>query len=157
MLLSRIVDHLLEVKKGASKHQTFLITVLAGWKNTFADAKMLQGKQYQDRIQPYEERAISVASFLASCKPEIECVLFPLTDPQEPTRAETDACMGALVCSEETVKGALKINEGRKARNFEPMVLIVVPVIGAMASGDSKLSSTALRKQEVESGKVPAS
>jgi phosphopantetheine adenylyltransferase len=117
-----------------------------------ADAKLLEGKEYQERIQSYDQRANRVASFVASCKPELECVLFALTDPNVPTRAETDASVGALICSEETVKGAQKINEGRKAKGFNPMVLVVVPVIGAMAMGDSKLSSTALRRREAESG-----
>jgi phosphopantetheine adenylyltransferase len=37
---------------------------------------------------------------------------------QVPTAAELDSSMEAIVVSEETVKGAWLINEGRKARGF---------------------------------------
>lgn len=116
---------------------------------TRADDKLLEGKGLQERIQPYADREANVAAFVSSCKRSIRCQTGPLRDPEEPTLAETDAGVEALVASEETVKGGLKINEGRAKRGFAPLVLVVVPVIGAM-SGDSKLSSTSLRRQELE-------
>ena len=114
-----------------------------------ADAKLLESKELQERIQPYADRETNVVAFVSSCKRGIRCQTGPLRDPAEPTLAETDADVEALIASEETVKGGMKINEGRAKRGFAPLVLVVVPVIGAM-SGDSKLSSTSLRRQELE-------
>ncbi len=73
---------------------------------------------------------------------------------QEPTQAELDPAMQALVVSQETLPGGLHINEGRVRRGFAPLVIVVVPVIGSH-DPRHKLSSTQLRaddaaaKQEV--------
>jgi hypothetical protein len=93
---------------------------------------------------------------------------------QEPTQAELDPNMQALVVSEETVAGGAAINAGRATRGFTPLVIIVVPVIGyqcgagsaeqgsaaatdvaagqqvvgSVASGGGKLSSTQLRAHD---------
>jgi phosphopantetheine adenylyltransferase len=40
---------------------------------------------------------------------------------QEPTAAESDPLMEAIVVSEETMVGAQQINEGRARRGFAPL------------------------------------
>lgn len=72
-----------------------------------------------------------------------------LDDPGKPTRAETEKDIEALVVSEETLKGGVRINEGRAGAGFPPLVLFVVPVLGAMSGGE-KLSSTSLRQVDAE-------
>jgi pantetheine-phosphate adenylyltransferase len=66
---------------------------------------------------------------------------------QAPTLAELDSDMQALVVSRETMAGAHAINQGRIARGFPPLAVIVVPVLGAFKEG-SKLSSSWLREQD---------
>ena len=66
---------------------------------------------------------------------------------QEPTQAELDPDMEAIVVSKETVRGAEAINKGRVNRGFRPLIIVVVPVIGGRESA-SKLSSTQLRAQD---------
>lgn len=66
---------------------------------------------------------------------------------QEPTQAELDPEMQALVVSRETLPGGEAINQGRIARGFKPLHLVVVGLIGGRDAGD-KLSSTALRDND---------
>jgi pantetheine-phosphate adenylyltransferase len=98
-------------------------------------------------IQDYEERVLNVQQFLRAVCPSIEPVIMRLEDPNVPTRAETEPDMQALVVSEETLKGGVKINDGRASRDYQKLVTIVVPVLGAMCEGE-KLSSTALREAD---------
>jgi phosphopantetheine adenylyltransferase len=65
---------------------------------------------------------------------------------QEPTQAELDPAMQALVVSQETIPGGEAINAGRASRGFEQLQLVVVGLIGG--GSDSKLSSTALREAD---------
>eukprot|EP00983_Pelagomonas_calceolata_P043450 1138899-Pelagomonas_calceolata.AAC.2 len=65
----------------------------------------------------------------------------------EPTQAELDPSMEAIVVSRETLGGAEKINAGRVSRGFQPLVIVVVPVIGGK-DASSKLSSSQLRAQD---------
>ena len=59
--------------------------------------------------------------------------------------------MDALIVSEETVEGGLKINEERVKRGFGELELVVVDVLGKKEnSSSSKLSSTRLRELEAE-------
>lgn len=115
-----------------------------------ADHDLLVSKQYKELIQPYDERTARVLQFVGSAKPQLRCHVFCLEDPNEPTPAETNPEVGALVTSEETLSGAQKINEGRAKRGLPELVLMIVPVIGAMSEGQDKLSSTALRRADYE-------
>ena len=52
----------------------------------------------------------------------------PSPHAQEPTAAELEPGMQAIVVSEETLPGATHINEGRQRRGFAPLqVRVVVP------------------------------
>jgi pantetheine-phosphate adenylyltransferase len=104
-------------------------------------------------IESYEKRVSEVSAFISRVRPSISCTFMPLIDPEEPTRAETEPDMDVLVVSEETIRGAEKINEGRRARGYAPLVVLVVPVLNSENSGD-KLSSTALRAAEMRETRV---
>jgi phosphopantetheine adenylyltransferase len=65
---------------------------------------------------------------------------------QEPTQAELDPSMQALVVSQETLPGGEAINSGRASRGFSQLQLVVVGLVGS--GSDSKLSSTALREAD---------
>lgn len=110
---------------------------------------MLEGKQHRALLEPYDTRCAAVTAFLRAARPALRPRLFRMTSAAEPTPAETEAAVGALVASEETRRGAEKINEGRAARGLPPLALVIVPTIGAVsvASG-GKLSSTALRARD---------
>jgi pantetheine-phosphate adenylyltransferase len=109
---------------------------------------LLENKSYKELIQTYGQRAGCVIDFLASTTPCVACNVFCLDDPNMPTAAESNPDVQAIVVSEETLAGAVKINDARKARGFKPLVLVIVPVLGAMVEGDKQLSSTELRKED---------
>lgn len=67
---------------------------------------------------------------------------------QEPTQAELDPSMQAIVVSRETLRGAQQINAGRARRGFPPLVVVVVPVMGSCDPA-AKLSSSQLRAADV--------
>lgn len=113
------------------------------------DDKLLAGKEFQPLIHSYDDRVSHVRKFLKDVCPKLQPVIMRLDDPAKPTRAETEKSVHALVVSEETLSGGLKINDGRVRAGFLPLVLIVVPVLGIMSEGE-KLSSTSLRRAEAE-------
>lgn len=69
---------------------------------------------------------------------------------QEPTGAETQPGMEALVVSQETLPGGEAINQGRARRGFAPLALVVVGLVGGDGGVAAKLSSTALRERDAQ-------
>ncbi len=68
--------------------------------------------------------------------------------PQEPTQAELDPAMQALLVSQETLQGGRAINAGRVSRGFPPLVLLTVGLVGRGDGAAGKLSSSALRAED---------
>ena len=123
---------------------TFLTLLL------YADGEMLSNKEHGELIEKYEVRCDAVRSFVQAAHPGIECRTVALRNASQPTPADLEADITALVASEETLKGATKINEGRLQQGMSALVLVLVPVLGAASSAAGKLSSTFLRAQEVQ-------
>jgi phosphopantetheine adenylyltransferase len=113
-----------------------------------ADSKLLEGKRFRSLIQDYDQRVASVVGFLRDVCPAIDPVIMRLGDPDVPTRAETENFMNAIVVSQETLKGGVRINNGRVKLGYKELITIVVPVLGAMSSEAEKLSSTSLREAD---------
>lgn len=101
-------------------------------------------KSYRELICSYDDRAAAMLRFVTSMNPTLTVTVLPLLDPEAPTRAETDADAAAIVVSEETLVGAHHINDHRVDAHLQPLVVVTVPVVGAMRSGN-KLSSSTLR------------
>ena len=108
---------------------------------------LLRNKAHAKLLQPYEERAREAASYVHCVRPSLNVVTGMLKDPMEPTEAELNPDMEAIVVSLETLAGAEKINEGRRGRGFSPLQIITVPLVGG-SRADSKLSSSGLRAEE---------
>ena len=73
---------------------------------------------------------------------------------KEPTAAELEPDMEAIVVSHETVGGANAINQARSKRGFAPLHVVVVPLVGASRgeAGGGKLSSSELRAADSAAG-----
>lgn len=100
-------------------------------------------------VAPFEKRKKALALFLRN-RGEYEII--ELTDPFGP--AATDETIAAIVVSEETEPGALKINEIRKKRGFKPLDIISIPLVLA---GDGKpISSTRVKKGEIDKDGRPS-
>lgn len=109
-----------------------------------ADGPLLRSKRHQEIIQPFEERRRAVESFLSErgVKPRV----VRITDPVGP--AGEDAGADALVVSEETIPGALLVNQVRRERGLSPLYIVVCPLIPAEDRG--RLSSTRIRAGEID-------
>lgn len=109
--------------------------------------ELLAKKSHREWLQSYEQRKDAAVSFMLAVRPTLSVAAGALRDPKEPTQAELDPDMQALVVSKETLPGGDAINVGRVARRFAPLRLVVVSMVRERADG-SKLSSTELREQD---------
>lgn len=115
-----------------------------------AGDRLLESKAHKELIYSYEARLQHVSEFVTSMNPKLKQTFLPLLDPTVPSRAETSNEVTAIVVSGETIPGAHSINASRKQRGLPPLLIVVVPVLEAMAGGRDKLSSTALRAKDAE-------
>ena len=107
--------------------------------------KYLSKKQCRDGIESLERRSQKVIEFVSSLRPGLSVTLSVLRDPDEPTPAETNETLNALVVSKETLRGGEAINEWRLQRGLRPLTLVTTGLVGECDG--KKLSSTTLRKQ----------
>lgn len=132
--------------------------------------QLLASKRHAELLQPFPERAAAAVAYVRKVRPSksFSVDVGALLDPKEPTGAETEEGMRALVVSRETVAGGEAINAGRKGRGFGPLALLVVGLVGSSGSegggeaeqgggnGDEvegKISSTDLRAAEAAARK----
>mmetsp|Transcript_4753 Transcript_4753/g.12385 ORF Transcript_4753/g.12385 Transcript_4753/m.12385 type:complete len:330 (+) Transcript_4753:26-1015(+) len=114
-----------------------------------ATDELLANKTNGDLIARYDERVNDARSYLQSVNPKLEVVVGPLSDPKEPPAAATDASCTGLVVSAETLDGGHAVQRMRReilGDGVQPLDLIVVGLI--TASGEDKISSTALRRED---------
>ncbi|KAL0838706.1 hypothetical protein ABMA28_016772 [Loxostege sticticalis] len=98
----------------STKHVTVGIT----------DVNMIQSKKLWELIEPVEQRMKAVLDFLTDINPDLEYNVFPLQDLYGPTKDDPKFQM--IVVSEETFRGAVKINEKRKENGLNPMDTYVI-------------------------------
>jgi len=109
-----------------------------------ADGPLLRSKKLRELIEPFEARKAALEEFLSSLGVKYEVVR--ITDPIGP--AGDDPHVEALVVSEETYPGAIAVNEVRRERGLNPLVVVVAPLIPARDGG--RLSSTRIRSREID-------
>jgi len=97
-------------------------------------------------IDCYEKRLKDLIRFLAERGLEKRADIVPLNDPFGPT-IESDEMEGIIV-SEETEPGALEINRRRVKLGKRPLLIVVFMMI--MAEDGRPISSTRIRRQEVD-------
>ncbi|OWR51712.1 bifunctional coenzyme A synthase like protein [Danaus plexippus plexippus] len=93
----------------AKKHVTVGVT----------DLDMIQSKKLWELIQPIEIRIKAVLDFLTDINPDLEYNVLPIQDVYGPTKDNPHFQL--LVVSEETSRGAIKVNEKRKENGLNPL------------------------------------
>ncbi|XP_026736424.1 bifunctional coenzyme A synthase isoform X2 [Trichoplusia ni] len=88
------------------------------------DVNMIQSKTLWELIEPVEVRIAQVLNFLRDINPDLEYNVFPLKDLYGPTK--DDPKYQLIVVSEETLRGAKKINDKRVANGLQPMDVHVI-------------------------------
>ncbi|KAM3965113.1 bifunctional Phosphopantetheine adenylyltransferase - Dephospho-CoA kinase [Aphomia sociella] len=88
------------------------------------DVNMIQSKKLWELIEPVEDRIKAVRNFLTDINPDLEYNVVPIQDLYGPTK--DDPRYQLIVVSEETVRGADKINEKRLENGLQPLDKYVV-------------------------------
>lgn len=105
--------------------------------------ELLKNKKHGDLIASFNNRSSKVKEILDELRPNMKLDLVELHDPWGPTIIDKD--ITAIVVSEETFPGSIKINEIRKSKEMNPLQVYVVPCIRAEGEKD-KMSSSTIRE-----------
>jgi len=106
---------------------------------------LLRHKKHHSMIQSYENRKKNLRDLLIqefNFAPHTFTIL-PLKDPFGPAIEEPD--LEAQICSQETYRGCMKINEIRMRKGLTPTKIIIIPL--TLNSSGTKLSSTDIRTE----------
>lgn len=104
---------------------------------------LLTHKRYKDKIESYEKRKTELEMFIIEdlLQSIDSFTIIPLDDPFGSTISDPD--LDAIICSYETYRGCVKINEIRKKNGLDPITTIIIPL--TLNSLGEKLSSTDIR------------
>lgn len=127
-------------------------TALVSTKRVFigiSDAQLLENKTGKEMLQSYETRSGRAVEFIRAVRSTLDVTTGPLTDPNQPPLCATEEDFDAIVVSEETLGGAVWINEHRKKLGFHPLAIVVVGLLLRKGGSDGdKISSSDLRAKE---------
>ncbi|KAJ2706779.1 hypothetical protein H4R19_004977 [Coemansia spiralis] len=111
-----------------------------------ADA-LLENKRHKELIEPYRARELKVLLFLRRIRKDLIVELAPIVDRYGPTAV--DASLGALVLSQETLRGAEALNVAREEKHMPPMRMLTIDMLDPLGDGgsgsDRLISSSAIR------------
>ena len=112
--------------------------------------KFVKSMRKSHPVDCYDKRFTELTKFIAERKLGERTIIVPISDKYGPTignRPHSDEIEGILV-SEETEQGAEAINQIRVDEGKKPLLIIVVKMV--MADDGKPISSTRIRKQEVD-------
>lgn len=120
-------------------------------------SELLLNKKYAEVLESYMVRRSNVEEFLAYVFPQLEVETIMLHDAAGPTAVIEN--IDALVVSRETFKGGLEINKIRLAKDWKPLIVYDIGMLGCVAGNEEnsyvdKLSSTDIRRLEFEKLKI---
>ena len=104
---------------------------------------MVQGKQHP--IAPFDERVAGVLNYIRTLTPDLPVTIAPLHDTYGHTVSES---YDLLVVSPETLAGALRINEKRRAVGKAP--LRIAEIAWVLADDGDPISSTRIWAGEID-------
>lgn len=105
--------------------------------------EMLKRKKYASKIESYETRKKKIENFISGIADLDRVKIIELDNPYGPPINDPE--YEGIVVSQETYKGALRINEIREDKGFTPLIIIVIPLI--MGEENQRLSSTVIREK----------
>ncbi|CAK1580417.1 unnamed protein product [Parnassius mnemosyne] len=109
------------------------------------DVNMIQSKVLWELIEPVEKRIKGILDFLTDINPDLEYNVEPIQDLYGPTKS--DPRYELIIVSEETKRGAIKINEEREKNGLRPLDVYVIGLAADVtpqrsAEEESKISSS---------------
>lgn len=105
--------------------------------------KMLERKKFAAKIEDYNTRKKNLENFISGIADLDRVKIIELDNPYGPPIDDPE--YDGIVVSQETYKGALRINEIREDKGFTPLIIIVIPLI--MGEENQRLSSTVIREK----------
>ncbi|CAL5989671.1 Phosphopantetheine_adenylyltransferase [Hexamita inflata] len=107
---------------------------------------LLENKAHKDKILSYEQRLLNVTNELRQLTNKQFELTFDEINTKDGSATINEYENGALIVSEETLKGGEHINEVRTQKGLKTLFLAVVGLVKS-PNGD-KLSSTQIREKE---------
>ena len=105
--------------------------------------RLLKSKNYASKLEDYKTREKNLKKFISSFTDLKRVKIIELNEPYGPPINDPE--YEGLVVSQDTYPNALKMNEIREKKGFEPMIIITIPLI--KGEDNKKLSSTSIRKK----------
>lgn len=104
---------------------------------------LLKNKKHAHKIEDYKTRKQNLREFIKTITEINRVEIIPLNDPYGPPIHESD--YEGIIVSQETYNTALQINEIRENKGFNPLIIIVIPII--RDRNKEKVSSTSIREK----------
>ncbi len=104
---------------------------------------MLKNKKHFSKLEDYRTRENNIKKFVGSFTDLKRIKIIELMDSDGPPINDPE--YEGLVVSQETYPTALKMNEIRETKGFNPMIIIIIPIL--KNEDDKKLSSTSIREK----------
>jgi pantetheine-phosphate adenylyltransferase len=101
-------------------------------------------KKFRKKIDKYSKRALSIVEHIKLRKKFLSILEIDSLGKDVKYACESD--LEAIIVSQETYSGALRINKIRKSKKKGPMTLILIPFV--VSEERKKLSSTQIREQD---------
>ncbi len=127
-------------------HKYLLRTALSLSENVvigLTTQKMLINKRFPSKIQGYEIRKKNLEIFISSITDLNRVKIIGLVDPYGPPIHEPE--YEGILASQETYNGALEINKIREKKGFNPLIIIIIPLL--KGEDNIRYSSTAIREK----------
>jgi len=102
---------------------------------------LLTKKKFRSKIENYQKRLDILKSYISETSDLSRVEIIKLEDPYGPPINEAD--YEGIIVSQETYEGALKINQIREEKGFNPLIIVVIPLI--LDNKNNKISSTSIR------------
>ena len=112
------------------------------------DGNMIKSKLLWELIAPVDERINNLRGFLRNLNANLTCDIVPIHDLYGPTIDERD--IDCIVVSEETIRGAHKINEARKAKNWPELKFHVTKLVQYTDSANNSVGEL-LKENKISS------
>jgi len=105
--------------------------------------ELLKNKKYFSKLEDYKTRENNIKKFISSFTDLNRIEIIKLNEPYGPPINDPE--YEGLIVSQETYPTALKLNEIREKKGFNPLIIIIIPMI--KDKNNKRISSTLIREK----------
>jgi pantetheine-phosphate adenylyltransferase len=107
-----------------------------------ASDTLLKNKKFKEKLQTFDERKQGLIAFVKKIGRAKDVTIIELNDPMGPAITSPD--IDVHVSSEETAPVAQQINEERRKRGLQPLIMVIIPMV--LKPDGVRFSSTEIRE-----------